>query len=825
MVTHFMGVPTVSAHDQEPHDGPASEAPAALTPDALRWRCDPARISLPSLAGAKPLAGIVGQETAVEALTFGLECRAPGQNIFVRGLTGTGRVSLVHRLLEQLQPRCEGSRDRCYVHNFEQPDRPRLISVPIGQGREFRRLVEELADFVRDKLPSALSGEALAARRAALDRSFESRMKELAAPFEEAARKEDFTLVSVQIGPASHLALFPVISGQGVPPEEFDRLRAEGGITEEQVADIVKRREQFEEPLRDLKRRIHDLQQQHFEGMRSMLEKETRALLNGFVERIASQFRLPAVREYLDLLVEDVVERLPEFGAAAAAREDFTRVYRVNVLLPHEEGKHCPIVVENVPTMMNLLGGVDRVVTMPGTFQSDHLMICAGSLLRADGGYLILEARDVLSEPGAWKVLVRTLRSGQLEIVPPELTFPMLGHTLKPEPIDVNVKVVLIGDAAMFYTLDELDPDFRDLFKLLADFNTEIPRSEEGLGHYARVVEDIARKEKLRPFDASAIAALAEHGARIASRRGKLTARFGRLADIAREAAYVAEKAGQETVEGEHVREAVRRTKRRSDLPSRRFRELMTDGTIRVQTRGEEVGQINGLAVQQAGSLTAGFPARITATIGPGTAGVINIEREAALSGAIHTKGFYILGGLLRHLLRADHPLAFDASIAFEQSYGGIDGDSASGAEICCLLSALTGVPIRQGLAMTGAIDQMGHIMAIGGANEKIEGFFDVCRDVGLTGDQGVIIPLANAGDLMLRTDVVDACAEGQFHVYAVDTVHEALALLTGKPAGALDPSGAYARGTVLRSAVDRAREYWERAARRTACPDGAKEE
>ncbi|MBU0617362.1 MAG: AAA family ATPase, partial [Planctomycetes bacterium] len=339
-----------------------------------------------------------------------------------------------------------------------------------------------------------------------------------------------------------------------------------------------------------------------------------------------------------------------------------------------------------------------------------------------------------------------------------------------------------------------------------------IPRDKRGIEHYAGILARIVHEEKLLPFDRTGVMALVEHGARIAARKGKLTARFGRLADIAREASFIAAKQGHKYGGCDDVRQAVHRSKRRADLPARRFRELVADGTIRVQTQGATVGQVNGLAILQAGPLTYGFPARITATIGPGTAGVINIEREAALSGAIHTKGFYILGGLLRWLLRTEHPLAFNASIAFEQSYGGIDGDSASGAEICCLLSALTDLPLRQDLAMTGAIDQVGHILPVGGANEKIEGFFDACRDIGLTGTQGVIIPRANAGDLVLREDVVDACVAEQFRVYAVETAQQALELFTSMPAGQRDDSAKYPDGTLLGLAVQRAHEYWLKA-------------
>ncbi|MHC5115201.1 MAG: Lon protease family protein, partial [Planctomycetota bacterium] len=502
---------------------------------------------------------------------------------------------------------------------------------------------------------------------------------------------------------------------------------------------------------------------------------------------------------------------------------DFSSLYRANVVL-ERGGEQCPIIVENTPTMTNLLGVVEREPGPLGMSRSDHLMIRAGALLRADGGYLVLDARDLLSEAGAWKVLVRTLRTGRLEIVPPELTLPWSQQLLNPEPIDIDVRVILLGDAYTYQLLDGLDPDFPQLFKVLADFSAVIDRDDHGIRQYAGVLARITREEDLLPLQRDAVCALVEHGARIAERRGKLTARLSRIADLAREATYLATRAGRNAIGADDVREAVQRTKRRADLPSRRFRELLVDGTVRVQTAGARVGQINGLAVSRSGPLVSGFPARITATIGVGSAGVINIEREAALSGAIHTKGFYILGGLLRHLLHTDHPFAFSASIAFEQSYGGIDGDSASGAEICCLLSALTGLPLRQDLAMTGAIDQFGNVMAIGAVNEKIEGFYDVCCEVGLTGSQGVLIPRANAGDLMLRPDVAEACAEGRFSVYAVECIHEALELFTGRPAGRRETEGEpYPDGTVLALAMAQANRYYKHAApRRNAAAQNA---
>ena len=431
-------------------------------------------------------------------------------------------------------------------------------------------------------------------------------------------------------------------------------------------------------------------------------------------------------------------------------------------------------------------------------------------LCGADGGFLILDVNDVLMEPGAWKALMRTLRNGRLEIVPPEMGWMQPRAVLKPEAIDIRVRVILVGDALAYFQLDQLDADFSELFKVLADFDHEISRSENGVKQYASVLARLACDESLLPFHRSAVAALAEHGARIAARAEKLTANFGRIADISREASFLAGQANAETIQAEHVNDAIRRTRARASLPSRKFQQMLNSGTIIVQTDGDVVGQINGLAVIQSGPLTYGFPSRITATIGAGRAGLINIEGQAGKSGSIHTKGFHILGGLLRYLLKTEHPLAFSASLAFEQSYGGIDGDSASGAEICCLLSALTNIPIKQSFAMTGAIDQHGHIEAIGGVNEKIEGFFDACCYAGLSGGQGVIIPRANAGDLMLRIDVVEACERGEFAVHAVDRIEQALEILTDETAGErID--GIYPEGTLLRKAVDQAGEFWRR--------------
>jgi len=787
-----------------------------LPAEQLRWCCDADALDFESTAEVKPLTAIVGQDDAMEALHFGLEFAGAGQNIFVRGLEGTGRMTLLQQLVEKTRPACPEAFDRCYVHNFAQPDRPRLITLARTRGRAFRSRIDWLIEFIGNDLMSALTSDTMRARRARLDEQAQSKMKRLGQPFEDELRENALALVPMQTGQSVQPVILPVIEDQAVPLEELQKRRSQGLVTEEQIEQVLEKINAFGKRFQQVSEKIQEIQEQHKSELRDLYEEAARVIVTRQVARIETDFPEDTVKIFLSELIDDLITHRLQ-----TLEEDpsFRRLYQVNVVRTHADGESCPVVVDNAPTLQNLLGLIEREVGPHGSTHTDHMMIQAGSLLRADGGYLILQARDVLTEPGAWKVLLRTLRTGQLEIVPPELAFVWTGRTLKPEPIAINTKVVLVGDPGLYALLDAHDPEFPYLFKVLADFDTSIERAEEGVRYYAGVLSKLAHEEKLLPFSRGAVSMLVEHGARIAARRDRLTTQFGRLADIARESAFVAQKAGVGTVRAEDVRATVQRVKRRADLPARKFRKYVAEGTIRIQVSGQVVGQVNGLAVIHAGPLTYGFPTRITATIGPGTAGTINIERESQLSGAIHTKGFYILGGLLRQLLRTKHPLAFSASVAFEQSYGGIDGDSASGAEMCCLLSALTGVPLRQDLAITGAIDQMGHIQPIGAVTEKVEGFFDICSDLGLTGTQGVIVPRANAGDLMLRADVVEACREGKFHVYAVETIHDALELFTGRRAGEPGADGTYPDGTLLHEAVRQAGAYWRMARGTGAAP------
>ena len=774
--------------------------------EELSWQCKTGKCNFRSTEQIDISETVLGQEAAHQALSFGIQCFARGQNVYVRGPRGTGRMTMVRQLLKDLAPPATNKKDCCYVHNFKRPDHPRLITLAPGQAPEFKRAMRELAEFAQEGLFKALTGEPFSTQRDLIKAKLQEQASEHMQPLEKELAENGLALVTMQNGPVSQTAIFPVVDGKPVSPEQLREMVAQETAPSEQWEAFQALYPKFEKQMGEVSRKVSEIFAEGKKQIGEMNERAARDLLSGITNRIKSSFSQDKVAQYIDDVIDDLIVFQMEAGEEGA---DLTELYGVNVVLTQDDSHTRPVIEENSPNILNMLGTVDPNWAPNEMPTSDYRGVRGGALLAADEGYLVLDVNDLISQPGCWAMLMRTLRTGRLEIVPAELGAMQGRAVVLPEPIDVNIRVILVGDAGTYYKLDYHDPDFRELFKVLADFDDLVDRDEIGINQYAAVIAHLVAKENLPHFDGSAIAELTAHGARIASRANRLTARFGRIADIAREAAFLATQSGADLATGKHVCDAVKRTKQRASLPSRRFKEFVESGTILVETSGDVVGQINGLAVMRSGPLTYGFPARITATIGPGSAGLINIEGRAQMSGSIHTKGFHILGGLLRYLLKTKHPLAFSASLAFEQSYGGIDGDSASGAEMVCLLSALTGVPIKQSMAMTGAIDQHGHIEAIGGVNEKVEGFFDACEHFGLTGDQGCVIPKSNAGDLMLRKDVAEACDKGKFHVYAVERIEQALEIMTGQPAGEFGKDG-YPEGSLLQKAVDQAFQYWQ---------------
>jgi len=795
--------PSFTAIHGAVHGAIHSTHPLRLATHRLRWHCPAELLSFESTDDVEPAKGIVGQPTANEALKFGIQCLARGQNIYVRGSMGTGRSKMVMDLLRDLEPETDSLRDFCYVHNFVRPDHPRLLELAAGQALRFQEEIGRLSDYIQNNLPKSLEAKPYQTQRQELQRTLKEEVEKITAAFERDLEENSMALVTLE--GTGQTIIFPVVEGEPVPIEQFRQLVKKGGVEESRLTEFEEKYPIFVARLREISTQVNHLIQESTEQIYAWRGKLIRELCAEITHSIKQQFPSQQVADYVDQLVDYVIKR-----QQAGNQQDDGRAWEilchVNVVLNHQDPNRRPIIEETSPTMMNLLGTLEPSWGAGGEVSSDHRGIRAGAILNADQGYLILDAKDVLNEPGSWRALMRVLRTERLEIVPPELGLLRQQLIIFPEPIQIKLRVILIGDISTYHMLDQFDPDFSELFKVLADFDEELPRDDNGIDLYTHVLKSMGNKEGWPPLHRDAVGAIIEHGARIASRANKLTAKFGRIGDVAGEAAFLS---NGKMVMAADVLKAIDRTKYRASLPSRKFWEMVENKTILLSTSGYEVGQINGLAVIRSGPLTYGFPARITASIGPGTAGVISIEGSSRMSGAIHTKGFHILSGLLRNLLPTKHPLAFTASIAFEQSYGGIDGDSASAAEMICLLSALTDIPLRQGIAITGAIDQLGNVQAIGGVNEKIEGFFDACNHFKLNGEQGVVIPIANANDLMLRQDVVQACSEGRFHVFAVDNIWDALEIFTGLATGRLNEAKEYPIGTLLAMAHERAESYW----------------
>ncbi|MBI3668455.1 MAG: AAA family ATPase, partial [Acidobacteria bacterium] len=618
--------------------------------------------------------------------------------------------------------------------------------------------------------------------------------------------------------------IFPVLDGQMVPIEDIPKLVHEGKLETAAAEDLERKYEQFRQEFTVVYRKTLTLSRELASELSYLEQEAASVLVDGFIEELKEKYPGPRVSEYLEEVRHHILDNLEPFKEregedeqqqpsaeggprASAAERDPFRVYGVNVLLAHNEQDSSPVIFETTPTYANLFGTIQRSYDVRGGWTSDFMDLRAGSVLRADGGFLIMYALDALTEPGVWRTLKRTLNHGRLEIQPMDMFFPFGTSALKPEPIDINVKIILIGDREMYELLYEYEGDFKKIFKVRAEFDEEMRMNDEVILQYGGRLRRLSDEEGLCPFDRSAVAAMIEYGVRKAGRRSKVTARFTDLADLAREACYVAREAGESPVNGAHVRHAIEAKVERHNLVETKIREMIEEGTLLIDTDGTRIGQVNGLSVLEIGGYAFGKPVRITASAALGKAGLINIEREANLSGRLHDKGMQIIAGYLRGKFAQDKPLSLAASVCFEQSYAGIDGDSASSTEIYALLSALSALPIRQDIAVTGSVNQQGDIQPIGGVNQKIEGFYDVCRVKGLTGRQGVIIPVENVEDLMLRDDVVEAVAAGKFQVLPVATVEEGIEMLTGVKTGQRDAQGKFEPNTVYALVDERLRE------------------
>jgi predicted ATP-dependent protease len=798
---------------------------AELDPQKLRWRCDLARIPFETTAQAQKREGFVGQDRALRALKMGVELSAPGYNIFVCGLAGTSRGGTIAQMIEDLHPATKPSLDRCYVNNFKLPDRPRLLTLPRGSANSFKKDMQAGIDFLRRRIPQVFEGEPFQRQKGRIVERFSVREKDLMDDFTRRIAREQFALGHMQVGAVALPEIFPVLEGQMVPIEDISKMVHEGKLETGVAEEIERKYEQFRQEFTVVYRKTLTLSRELASELSYLEQEAASVLVDGVIEELKEKYPGPSVGDYLEEVRHHVLDNLGPFKEREGEEDqqqseppealqrppgperDPFRVYGVNVILAHNHEDASPVIFETTPSYPNLFGTIQRAYDTRGGWTSDFMDLRGGSLLRADGGFLILYSVEALSEPGVWRALKRTLNHNRLEIQPLESFYPFTTTALKPEHVEINVKVILIGDRDLYELLYEYEEDFRKIFKVRVEFDEEMPMSDVVIEEYAGRLRALSEKENLFRFDRGAFAAILEYGVRRAGRRTKVTARFVDIADLAREAHYAAVRAGENVVRAAHVRTAIASKIERHNLIETRIREMIEEGTLLVDLQGSHIGQVNGLSVLEIGGYSFGKPVRITSSVGLGKNGLINIEREANLSGRFHDKGVHIISGYLRSSFAQDKPLSLSASICFEQSYSGVDGDSASSTEIYALLSALAELPLRQDIAVTGSINQRGDIQAIGGVNEKIEGFFDICRIQGLSGTQGVMIPAANVDDLMLREDILDAVANAKFHIWPIARIEQGVELLTGIPAGIRNGTGRFEDRTVFARVDDRLRE------------------
>ncbi|MBZ0267889.1 AAA family ATPase, partial [bacterium] len=767
-------------------------------------------------AELEPNREIIGQDRAVAAITLGLAMKSPGYNIFLSGFVGTGRNTTIRHMLRKLDGKSDPPPDLCYVHNFETPDRPRALSMPAGYGR---RLVKRMRDVVRHlerEVPKVFEDEPYRKRMERIATRFRKRQHSLIQAFEKELEADDFALMQVQAGGSMNPQVVPVFEGEPRFLGDLEEAVEEGKLEQKKFEQIREKARahahRLQDVVRDTLKLEHEMQTRFSDHDRQSVRPAVRSTLGFLSEEFTGQ---DGVREWLASVEEHIVENLDDFRLptdADASGNDSRTIYEVNLVVDNAARKGAPIVVENVPGMGTLFGMIERHLTAEGDDGLDHTRIRAGALHQANGGYLVLNATDIFAESAAvWTALKRTLRTGKAEIPGSEVSGILGPAALKPEPVDITLKVLLVGDAHLYSLLHAYDDDFRKIFKVRADFDTEMPNTPENVVVYGQFVQRIVDEEGVRPFDRNAVAKVAEFGVREAGRRNRLTTRFNHIADLVREASYFADEEGKrragKPVTGADVDHALDAREHRNNLVMEKMQEMIQDNSVFIDVEGTGLGEVNGLAVFESGEHAFGLPSKITASVSLGNAGIINIEREAELSGRTHDKGVQILSGYLRNKYAQEKPLTLSASICFEQSYHGIDGDSASSTEVYAILSALAGLPLRQDIAVTGSVNQLGEIQPIGGANEKIEGFFDICRLRGLTGTQGVLIPHANLEDLMLHGTVVDAVRNGKFHIYTASTIDEGIQLLTGVEAGVRAGKRRFAAGTVNGQVERRLRE------------------
>ena len=777
-----------------------------LSPEQLRWICPPDAFSFECTDELEELEGFLGQERALSSIEFGLRMEKSGYNLFVVGPTGTGRASAVKNRIERLvkEKKEKGItpeiNDWCYIFNFDDPDRPQVLKLPRGEGKVLSRLVDELLKNLRDAIPKTFAGDEYKNQKQILIDEQQRKNRQIIQELEKEALEEGFAFRMTPMGPI----LIPLVEGKPMTQEQYLAL----GEEEKEIIES-KRRElltQISEAFDKIHQLEVELKNKIAELDRRVAEFAVNPLFKGLLDRYASS---PEVLKFLESLqnftlsylhifrdLSETPQQLPQLLPYQRLQDPFLP-FKINVFVDNAPLEDPPIILETHPNWSNLFGKIERRAFM-GAYFSDHTMLKSGSLHQANGGYIIMYFRDLISNPGVWEGLKRTLKNQEIRLEDPFEQFGIIApQGLRPDPLPFDAKVIIIGDEYYYRALTLLDEDFRDLFKIKADFDYQIQREEEVLHSFACFVNNCCKEEGLLSFDRTGVAKVLEYGARAVSHQKKLSSQFGFMKDILVEADFWAREEGADRVYAPHVQKTLQERKKRLSLIADRLQEAILEDVLLIDTQGKVVGQINGLAVYDLGDYSFGRPSRITARTYLGKQGVVSIERESRLSGRIHDKGVLILGGYLGYKYAQNKPLSVAASICFEQSYEGVEGDSASLAETCAVLSSLAEVPIRQDIAVTGSINQKGEVQAIGGVNQKIEGFFRTAQGKGLTKEQGVIIPRSNIQNLMLEEEVVEAVREGKFHIYAVSAVDQAMEILTGLPAGEKKPDGTFEEGTL----------------------------
>ena len=782
-----------------------------LSTSELYITCDPQSMNYSSSAEVGSQGTIIGQERAVRAMRFGLDIQDKGFNIFVAGRPGTGRTTAIERFLDEIASAKPAPDDWCYVHNFEDSYRPHAMRLPAGQAREFQKDIEGLIKSITQEIQAAFEGEQYANERENALKSFQEQKEQLIENVGAFAQKNGFGLQATPMG------IIPIPVKDGKPMSDGDFL----SLPEAEREQLKGTQEKIQNEVENALRQTRALDNSAQEALEKLDGQVVHFVLHHAMEQLVEKYKgQPDVLAHLEAIENNILENISQFKPTdeekgpqlPGPKRTPTDRYRVNLLVDNSKLQGAPVIVEMNPTYSNLFGRIEQEAFL-GALVTDFTLIRGGSLHKANGGYLVLPAEDVIRNPFTWESLKRCLRNSEIAIEQPVEQPVFTTKSLRPEPIPLDAKVILVGRGEIYQLLLAYDEHFNELFKVKADFDSQMDRTEAHIQDYASFVGTLCETEKLTHLDPSGLTRVVEHGSRLAEDQGKLSTRFGEIADVIREASYYARQEKAVLVTAGHIERAIEERYYRSALIQERIQELTAKDVIKIDVAGAAVGQVNGLSVLQLGDISFGQPSRITASIGLGESGVVNVEREAEMSGPVHTKGVLILAGYLAQLFAQDKPLSLNAHLVFEQNYGGVDGDSASSTELYAILSALSDLPVKQGIAVTGSVDQKGEVQAIGGVNEKIEGFYAVCKAKGLTGEQGVMIPASNVSNLMLKQEILEAVQADKFHIWSVDSIAEGIEVLTGLPAG-VQEDGSFAPGSVYSRADQRLANMAEELAR-----------